>query len=126
MHIAAGEPAYRGGYAGRHDLQVVHHMFRQIVGGFAVGEERVAAAEGTEHHVVCQVHVADEAHAEPVFRNERKGNAFPPDFQRIFAKQLIPASVIFNIADGTGFCRLQAGDRLEELLLAAAGDTRNS
>ena len=78
----------------------------------------MAAAEGTKHHVVCQVHVADEAHAEPVFRNEGQGNAFPPDFQRIFAKQLIPASVIFNIADGTGFCRLQAGDRLNELLLA--------
>ena len=39
------------------------------------GENAAALTEGTEHHVVCKVHVAHKAHSKPVFRHERKVNA---------------------------------------------------
>ena len=83
-------------------------------------------AEGAEHHVVRQVHVAYQAHAKPVLRHEGQGYAHLGNAQRVLAQKLFPLSVILHIADAAGLHRLQAGNGLQQLLLSAAGDAGNA
>ena len=41
-----------------------------------------------EHHIVNQIHVADQAHAESVLRHKGKAHAQLPDLERRFVAQV--------------------------------------
>ena len=66
---------------------------------------------------------APQSHAQPILGDKRESHAHGGNLQGILAQQLLPLSVVFNIADGAAFRLLQTGDGFQQLLLAAAGDT---
>ena len=84
------------------------------------------APEGAEHHVVREVHVGDQTHAEAVFRDKGERDAHLGDRKGILADELFAGPVVFNVADAAGLHGLQPGDGLQQLLLAAAGNAGNA
>ena len=92
----------------------------------AVREDGFAAPERAQHHVVGQVHVADQTHAQAVLRHEREADAHLGDAQRVLPQQLLAAAVVLDILDASRLHRLQPGDGFQQLLLPAARDPGDS
>ena len=86
----------------------------------------MALAEGTQHHIVRQVHGANQAHAQPVFRDEGQANAQTCNGRGVLSDELLFPAIILHIADGAGLGGLQTRNGLQKLFLTAAGNTGNA
>ena len=87
----------------------------------------MAAPVAAQHHVIDNVHVADQSHAETVLRHKRQPHTQLADLQRRPAAQLfVAAGLGIVVEDAAGRNRLQTGDRLQKLALPRSGDTGNA
>ena len=80
-----------------------------------------------QHHVVYNVHVADEAHAKPVLRNKGKTHTKFPDLHRGFVAEILIFSRFgIMIHDLAAVDILKARNRFQKLTLSTSGNAGNA
>ena len=125
LYVAAGQPPNGSADTRGADIQLIDDGLRESPRGLSVGDHAAARAEGAQHHVVRQIHVAHQAHAEAILRNEGEGDAHFGDLHGIFPQQLFPGTVVLDIGDASALHRLEPRNGFQQLFLPAAGNTRD-
>ena len=124
LHITAGQTAHRRLRVRRNDLEIIDDRLRKRTRVVAVQKNARALVVAAEHHVVDDVHISHEAHAETVLGNERQPDAELTDLLRILADELLRLAALRIVVEDRALADLlESCDRLKQLSLAAAGDT---
>ena len=116
LHVSAGEPAHRRVDAGCDDLQIAHDGLRELLRVFAVCDRPFSVPIAAQHHIVRQVHAADEPHAEAVFRHERERDAEILDLERMHAGELF---LLPFVGDKLNLAAIAAGSATPQWLRGA-------
>ncbi len=122
LHIAAGHPADGEIRAGGHHLQVLPDPQGQFVGVLAVEEHAPALFPGAEHHVSRHAHGPDQTHAQPVLGDEGHGDPGLANLHGSFAHKAGRRLPVRSVKDFSLTDQTEAGDGLQQLLLAGPGD----
>ena len=95
--------------------------------GLPVYKKGLALAVAAQHHVIYNIHIAHQAHAQPVLRNKGEPNPQLANLHWRFVAQILGNAgggvLVQNLPARKG---LQAGNGLQQLALAAAGNTGNA
>jgi hypothetical protein len=89
LYITAGESADRCGKSRSHNLQFLYNLFCDMFREFPVCKGRFAAAEGTKHHVVRQIHTGYQSHAETILRDKGQGYTHTGNLERLLTDQAL-------------------------------------
>lgn len=110
-----------------HDFQTIDDILRQVLRIFSVEEDGFALAVASQHHIVDDVHIAYQPHAQTVLGDKGKAHAELPNLHgRFIAEVYRFVRLRIEIGNFSAFDVLKSRDRFEKFSLTAARDPRDA